>query len=522
MHRPGGPTPHPPDPERPSVPGRPLPRLLPGRVRIASLCALLLLAARAAQVPAGGAGDGVVRLVGLLLGDTSVASDLQYLCDHVGGRPTGSPACDRSIDWFLANFRQVGLDRVWTESFPVPLRWEEGRSQAQVVLPDPIPLRLAAMPFSPGTPKKGIEAPVVHVGEGGPEDFKRRGETLRGAIALADSKVLVTWDDLFNDYMLLPGILDRARAAGAAALLFTGGRDRGLLYRLTATPGDVLAPFPMAVLAREDGLRLARLADEGARLRLNVAATSGPPFESRNVLADIRGRERPEEVVLAGAHLDSWDLGTGALDNGANCAMLLDIARQMTALGHRPRRTVRFALFTGEEQGMFGSLGYVRTHRAELDRHAAVVIFDSGTGRITGFSLGGREDLRPLVEAALAPVAGYGATGHKADAESGTDHMDFLLEGVPNLVADQAPANYMENYHAASDTFDKVDLRELKINAAIAAALIWGLAEAPERGARLDRPAIETILRTTGLDVQMKAFGLWDGWEKKTRGRSDR
>ncbi|HEU4401425.1 MAG TPA: M28 family peptidase, partial [Candidatus Polarisedimenticolia bacterium] len=407
------------------------------------------------------------------------------------------------------------------ETFPMPLRWEEGHSQAQVIAPEAIPLRVAAMPFSPATPKKGLEAPLVSLGEGSPEEFRRRADTARGAILLVDSKVLVTWEDLFGDYMRLPPIMERARAAGAAALLLVGGRERGLLYRHVLTGGETLAPFPAAIVAREDGLRLARLADGGVRLRLNLAVTTGPEFQARNVLAEIRGRERPEEIVLAGAHLDSWELGTGALDNGANCAMLLDIARQMASLGARPRRTVRFALFTGEEQGLFGSLGYVRAHRAEMERHTMVAIFDSGTGRITGFSLGGREELRPKVDAALAPVAGLGATEQTADASAGTDHVDFLLEGVPNLVANQVPANYMENYHAVSDTFDKADLRELKINAAIAASLIWNLAESPERSPRQDRAAIEALLKRTGLDDQLKAFGVWEGWDKRTRGRAD-
>ena len=511
------------------------------RRRSASLawaCAFVLIGARgsaaraqavapAARAPAEARSpappaDSVSRLVARLLGDTPLASDLQYLCDRIGGRPTGSLACERSIDWFQANFRQAGVDRAWTETFTMPLRWEEGRSQAQVIVPEPISLRVAAMPFSPGTPRKGLEAPVVHLGEGGAEEFRLKASALRGAVGLIDSKVLVTWEDLFEDYLRLPAIMDRAAAAGVAGLILVGGRDRGLLYRHNAEFGESLAPFPMAIVAREDGLRLARLADEGAaRVRLSLAVTGGPAFASRNVLAEIRGRERPDEVVLAGAHLDSWELGTGALDNGANCAMLLDVARQMAALEVRPRRTVRFALFTGEEQGLFGSLGYVRAHRAEMDLYAAVAVFDAGTGRITGFSTGGRPEMRPWLESSLAPVAGYGAAAHSDDAPAGTDNVDFLLEGVPNFVANQAPANYMENYHASSDTFDKADLRELKINAALTAALVWGLAESPGRAARLDRAAIEAVLKKTGLDGQMKAFGLWDGWAGKTRGRPD-
>src|SRR5439155_1247735 len=139
---------------------------------------------------------------------------------------------------------------------------------------------------------------------------------LRGAFGLLDSKVIVTIEDLFEDYLRLPAIVERAKAAGVAGLLFVGGRDRGLLYRHTAEFGEP-SPFPMAILAREDGLRLERLAVAGeVRLRLALEARIGPGFGSRNVLAEIKGRERPEEVVVATAHLDSWDLGTGALDDG--------------------------------------------------------------------------------------------------------------------------------------------------------------------------------------------------------------
>jgi hypothetical protein len=499
-------------------PASPAPR------RTAAGTVALLLLAGALRAPAAGAAQSEetpARLAGRLLGDTPVEADLRYLCDRIGGRPTGSAACERSVDWFIGRFQKAGVDRAWTEAFPMPRSWEEDRTRGRAVSPETIPLGVAGMPFSPPTPKGGLEAPLIPVGPGSPEDFQRAGERARGALVLVGSDVLVTFEDLFDEYVRVAEIMPRARAAGAAGLLLIASRERDLLYRHVATFGTV-APYPMAVVAREEGLRLARLAAEGAvRVRLDVAARLGPAFESRNVLAEIRGRERPEEIVLAGAHLDSWDLGTGALDNGANCALLLDVARQMAALGERPRRTVRFALFTGEEQGMFGSLGYVRTHRSEMARHAAVVVIDTGTGRVTGFSLGGREDLRPLVETALRPAAGHGAAGHTADAFVGTDNFDFLLEGVPNLVANQAPANYMESYHASSDTFDKVDGRELRLNGALVATVLWGLAESPDRAPRQDRPAVAALLQRTGLESQMKTFGIWAQWETGARGRAE-
>ena len=486
------------------------------RAVLLPLCVLALLASRAAPP----SGDPAAALAARLLAPTPLEEDLRFLCDRIGGRASGTPACERSVDWFAQRFRDAGADRVWIEGFPVPVRWEEGVARGEVIAPDRIPLRLVAEPFSPATPRRGLEADLVDLGPGGPEAFERAGGRVRGALILVTGKVLATFEDLFNEYIEQAGILARAEVAGAAGVLVTGTRERTLLYRHVPTFAEI-APFPIAILAREDGLRLSRLAAAGpVRVRLDLQPRIGPAYTSRNVLAEIRGRERPEEVVLAGAHLDSWDLGTGALDNGVNCVMLLDVARQMAALGQRPRRTVRFALFTGEEQGMWGSLGYVRTHRAELDRHAAVAVFDTGTGRITGFSLGGRDDLRPAVEEALRPLAGYEAAGHTTDAFVGTDNFDFLLEGVPNLVANQAPANYMENYHASSDTTDKVDFREARLSAAVAAGLLWGLAESPGRAPRQDREAVAALLRRTGLEEQMKTFRLWRSWRDGERGRA--
>lgn len=224
---------------------------------------------------------------------------------------------------------------------------------------------------------------------------------------------------------------------------------------------------------------------------------------------------------MVGAHLDSWDLGTGALDNGVNVAMVIDMARGMKELGLVPRRTIRFVLFTGEEQGLWGSAGYVKRHAGEMDRHVAVVIHDIGSGRITGFYLNGRDELRAPVTEALLPVAGLGPFDHPAEAVDGTDNFDFLLSGVPNLIAAQDPGPYLPDYHAESDVLEQVDARQAKVNAAIASALVWALAESPSRpAARQTRGEIEKLVRDTGLDVQMKAFGQWDDFAAGRRGVS--
>jgi Zn-dependent M28 family amino/carboxypeptidase len=246
----------------------------------------------------------------------------------------------------------------------------------------------------------------------------------------------------------------------------------------------------------------------------------GDTFLAANVVAEIKGTEKPEEFVVLGAHLDSWELGTGALDNGCNAALVIEALRAIKASGLKPRRSVRFILFSGEEQGLLGSKAYVEKHRAEMENAIAAVIFDEGTGKTTGFSTGGRRDINAKTRVLMAPFAAWGVTKNTDDAFFGTDNFDFLLAGVPTLVANQVEANYLANYHAVSDTFDKVDMAQLKKHVALAAAMAYQLANAPGRlGKRQSRAEVEKLVSDTKLDEQMKLLGVWDEWDAGKRGR---
>jgi carboxypeptidase Q len=476
--------------------------------------ALLLSAAALAQDPAA----LIERLTGP---SSSLEKNLRVLTDEIGGRVTGGPGYERALVWGVKAFERAGVDAVNLESYPVAVKWEGISIAAAVVSPSEFPLRAVSFGLAPSTPGP-VTAALVDVGEGRRADFDRLGATARGAIALVHSKPMESFDDLFAEYMAGPETMQAAADHGLAAVLFTSTRPRDLLYRHTITWGSI-APLPMAQLAREDGLRLARLLEAGAapRVRVDIRNRVGGPFEASNVVAEIRGSEKPEEIVLLGAHLDAWDLGTGALDNGVNCALVVDVARAIAA-GPRPKRTIRFVLFTSEESGLLGSLGYVRSHRAELDRHVAVLIHDIGDGKVTGYFTNGRPDLAAGVKAALAPVAARGAGSTDDEALLGTDNFDFLLEGVPNLVANQETARYLADYHAESDTFDKVDLDLARSNAAVAAAAVLGIANAPARlGPRQSRAEVARILAEPRwkLDAQMKAYGIWGDWESGKRGR---
>jgi len=466
--------------------------------------------------------EAASKILPQVMGPSPLEENLRRLTDEVGGRVTGTPEMAKAIDWAVTAFRAEGIE-VHTEKYTLPVTWSEGDTRLELLGPTNFPVRLTAVGWSPPTPADGVEANLVDIGYGTERDFARAGASIKGAVLLASTDLGSTWADLFNEYTQPPPVIERAVKGGAAAILWMGARERLLLYRHTNTGDATIDRIPQAVVAREDAMRLSRTvaAYPGkVRVRFNMPNKIGPATQQENVIGEIRGREKPEEAVILGAHLDSWDLGTGALDNGCNAALVIEAARAIKATGLVPRRSIRFALFSGEEQGMYGSWQYALAHRAELDKIRGVVVFDSGVGRVTGYSLTGRADIEDGVREILKPVSSWDVNHHTLDGDIGTDNWDFFLEGVPTLVAEQEEANYLPNYHAASDTLDKVDIRELKINTALAAVTVWGIADRAEPlGKRLSRAEMDRLLKETHLDDKMEELGYWEPWQNGTRGR---
>lgn len=466
--------------------------------------------------------EAAAKILPQIMGPSPMEENLRRLTDEVGGRVSGSPEMAKAVEWALSAFRAAGVD-VHTEKYTLPVTWSEGETRLELLGPVKFPVRLVAEGWSPATPPGGIEANLVDVGYGTRDDFVHAGSSINGAILLAHSDIGSTWADLFNEYLRPPQIIEQALKNGAVAILWTGARERLLLYRHTNSLNGEIDKIPQAIVAREDALRLARTiaAYPGkVRVRFTMPNKIGGPIEQQNVIGEIRGREKPGEAVILAAHLDSWELGTGALDNGCNAALVIEAARAIKATGLVPRRTIRFILFSGEEQGTVGSFEYVKAHRAELDQIRVAIVYDTGIGRVTGYSLGGRRDIEAGVQEILKPLESWGANNHTYDASFGTDNFDFLLEGVPTLVANQEEANYLPNYHAASDTLDKVDTRELKLHAALAALTAWGVADRAEPlGKRLTRTELDVLVKETGLDSQLKVLGYWPAWESGARGR---
>jgi Zn-dependent M28 family amino/carboxypeptidase len=485
----------------------------------------------AATPPAHTTADQVIQAA---LQPSPLETNLRRLTDEIGGRVPGTLAMQHAVQWGLQAFTASGADSVHTEGFTIPYSWAEGATEMTATtsyelstgslgggsLLSTFRVRAVSLAWAPALAAvKHI--PVVDVGEGTEADFTKAGD-ISGKIVLVHTTVLKTWDDLFAEYAKAPPVINLAVKGKALAVAFMATREHDILYRHTNSGAGEIDRIPAVIVAREDGERIARLLAAGRLVwaDLSIPNQIGGPIKAANVIAEIRGSEKPDEFVIVGAHLDSWELGTGALDNGCNAALVVDALRAIKASGVKPRRTIRFILFSGEEQGLIGSRSYAFNHRAELDKAAGVIVYDSGTGKTTGFSVGGRKDILYAAKELIAPLAQFDAKELKTNMEWGTDHFDFMLEGVPTFVAEQQEANYLENYHAVSDTYDKVDFAQLKKHVAEAAALGVGLANLPEQiGPRLTHDQIEQTMHETDSIEMLKADGIWDEWVNGKRGR---
>ncbi len=474
------------------------------------------------------------QVIQAALQPSTLETNLHRLTDEIGGRVPGTVGMQHAVAWGVQAFTAAGADSVHTEGFTIPNSWAEGNTEMNATTAYQVDasklgggtvlsafrVRAVSVAWAPAlAPVKHI--PIVDVGPGTAADFAKAGD-VSGKIVLVHTAVLKTWDDLFAEYSNAPPVIDLAVKSKALAIAFMATREHDILYRHTNSSAGEIDKLPMVIVAREDGERIARLLAAGNLVwaDLSIPNQIGGPIKSSNVIAEIRGSENPDEFVILGAHLDSWELGTGALDNGCNAALVVDALRAIKASGVKPRRTIRFILFSGEEQGLIGSRLYAYSHRAELDKAVGVIIYDSGTGKTTGFSIGGRKDIYYAAKELIAPLAQFDVKEVKDTMEWGTDHFDFMLEGVPTFVADQVEANYLENYHAISDTYDKVDFPQLKKHVAEAAALSVELADRPTRiGPRLTHEQIEQTMRDTNSVEMFKAFGIWDEWTSGQRGR---
>ncbi len=464
--------------------------------------------------------NDVQKLVASMLASTPLEEDLQELCDEIGGRVTGSPANEKAVEWAFQKLTESGV-KTWKDPFTMPVYWDEDYCQAYISTLEFRPHMVAKYQSPPGV----YEGRLIFVEDGRENALAALGkEKLRDQFILVETELCLDVNGLFAEYAHAAQVELAAMNYGVKGIVFMASRPDKLLYRFLTMKG-VENELPQLVMSRIDAKRCIRALQQGKELhlQLQIEAKTGSAFTAHNVIAEIPGTDRSDEVIVIGSHIDSWALGTGANDNGCNVSMMIDIARQMQALGIRPRRTIRIALWNGEEQGFFGSWDYVKDHRNELDNHKMAMSIDIGSGAINGFFTNGRSELVPVVDQLLTAVEGLGNFTQINVPIVGTDNFDFMLQGVPNLVGSHLPQVYGINYHASTDTYDKVDLKQLKVNSAIVAALTLGFANLPDEVIstlkRQSRSEIQKIFDDTNLEFTMRMFNVWEPWISGLRGR---
>lgn len=460
----------------------------------------------------------LLQLVGTLLGETPIEEDLAELCDNIGGRVTGSATNEKAVEWGLKKFEEAGV-KAWKDPFEMPVLWLPESTSANISGSTSFIPNVVSKYYSPVGTHTGQ---LIYVGKGDQAGFEANYEQIRGNFVLVEIDLCLDIGGLFAEYTAAAITEEQARKFGAKGIVFMSSRPKALLYRfITSKPTS--NEIPQIVMSREDARRCIRILRNGGDLNISLTtkAKTGGKFTSHNVIAEIPGSEKPEEIIVIGAHIDSWALGTGANDNGCNVSLMIDIARQMKKLGIQPKRTIRFALWNGEEQGYFGSWDYTVEHANKMDKHVMALSVDIGSGAISGFFTNGRAELVPVVDEVLKPVAALGNFTQINAPIVGTDNFDFMLQGVGNLVANHLPQVYGQNYHAVSDTYDKVDLKQLKINSAIVAALTLGFANLDDdkiTWKQQNRTEIQSMFEAFNLEFTMRMFDVWDPWINGERG----
>jgi carboxypeptidase Q len=476
---------------------------------------------------------------------SEIMKNLQYLSDMIGARLTGSRNLERANTWTAETMKSYGLENVRLEPWEIPVGWERGPATMKIIEPDTgRSLMIASAGWMPGTNGKVTGDVIILKGRTKADLAKYKGK-LKGAVILASAPVTVA---PITDLRYLggssppkndepkkkeskkdeergstkdeqppaqpkkeeqpkkdgqpprrPGFpggfgidLDFLKAEGAACLVSDAGKPHSLLVTTGGWPADRAAAearLPRVFMAHEHYALLYRLASrEGAvtRVETQIANKFIPgPITVYNTIGEVRGSEKPEEVVIVGAHLDSWDLAQGTTDNGTGSCVVLETARTIAALareGHRPKRTIRFCLYTGEEQGLWGSRKYVERHKAELDKHSAALVHDTGTGRVLGFGVLGRESCKSILDTELAGLkeldGWQGLT--MGGLRGGTDHWSYHQAGVPGFAVNQENDEYRLTHHTQSDTFDKAKEPNLIQGAQVMAVTAMRIANLPD------------------------------------------
>jgi carboxypeptidase Q len=401
------------------------------------------------------------------------------LADEIGPRPAGSDGDRAAVAWAVAKMRSLGLSNVRAERVRVTV-WTRGIETGEVLSPHRQKLLLTALGGSVPTPPAGIEGEVFEVAS--LEDLEARGAGARGRIVFFDKKMERRADG--TGYGQAVDVRGKGASAAAklgaiAVVIRSIGTDHDRLPHTGGMTYEADAPkIPAAALSVPDAELLERMIRGGDRVRIRVTlgCHDSPDGESANVVGEIPGATRPKEIVLLGAHLDSWDLGTGGNDDGAGCGIVLEAARLIGALARRPARTIRVVLYANEEHGIEGGKAYREAHKAELSQHAAAFESDNGSGRPFALQWLAGASAEPVLREIAEILEPLGARSLLEGGAGGADISPLRADGVPQFALRQDASLYFDWHHTANDTSDKIDRAGMDVNAAAAAAFAWAAA----------------------------------------------
>jgi hypothetical protein len=437
------------------------------------LLGCVLCSAAVAQASATSEG----RLIDEIGQHEEMMSNLEQLCDDIGARLTGSPQLHIAQQWAMARLRAYGAVNVHLEAYDMGRPWRRGAARARLLNANGMALDVVQKGWTEGTAGP-VRAEIALLNVKTLDEFKAAAPALKGKIVLIESAPKATPEQRKDPGRYFAAATQAIHDAQLAGVLLVSSRENGL-RDMWGGPRS-LFDRRAAIVTREHANMLKRLLARGIvpKVELELGGRfSARPALAYNVVADYPGNDQAGEMVVLGAHLDSWDLGAGATDNGTGAVTALEVLRAYHSLGLRPGRSLRVVLFSGEEQGLLGSRAYVAAHRNELERIQAVLVQDTGTGRIIGFPDMRNESWYAALTRAVAPAAGLGPLDIVYGPAGGSDFQSFLEKGVPAFPAMQDERDYRSHtQHSQLDSFDHVNRPDLVQAAQVLAVVAWGLA----------------------------------------------
>ncbi|HQF42950.1 MAG TPA: M20/M25/M40 family metallo-hydrolase [Ignavibacteriaceae bacterium] len=428
------------------------------------------------------------------------SSILRVLTDSIGGRITGTSQSKETSAFLLKKLKEIGIDNAHLEDFELKTSWAHNSASGRIINPTHQFMVVGSYGWCPGT-KGEITAKVVDLRFFKNKKIPERFEGIMGAAVIVEP---IAFEDQPSQVtrILLANALAKS---GAAAMLIPSDKPNRLLY-ISAFGFYPMAPLPVISIAKEDALLLHRILEyHPVTITLNINnSISNKASKEFNVIGDIPGTDTVG-TILIGAHFDSWDYGQGAQDNGSGVAAIMEVARIFKQLDIKPKHTIRFAFFSGEEQGLLGSHAYVIKHANELDKLKSVLIMDDGAQVPKGFMIHGRSDLDNILSRVFQALSPLEATGISADASFDTDHAPFLAEGIPSFTLWVNEGDYDINHHSITDTYDKVDAGLLATDTAVLAVAVYSLDQHLKAvNNRLFQDERKALMKKNGLESVQK------------------